>query len=219
MLKSTEKSIEIVWNYLQLHQDPTDSDAMIVLGSRDDRVAAYAAQLAAKHNYGNIVISGGVAHKNDLLATNWGEKSEAEHFYNVMQRHGLVRPVYIEDKAENTGDNAIFSYQMLADKGINPKSVTIATKPYMERRALATFEEQWPNKRVILHVTSFGGSFDDYVSTQQPSDLVVNIMVGDLHRIMEYPRLGLQSEQPAPGPVMAAFEQLVAAGYGKMLLK
>lgn len=63
MLKSTEKSIEIVWNYLQLHQDPTDSDAMIVLGSRDDRVAAYAAQLAAKHNYGNIVISGGVAHK------------------------------------------------------------------------------------------------------------------------------------------------------------
>ena len=208
-----------MWDYMQLHQHAVDSDALIVLGSRDDRVAGYAARLANQHNYKYIVISGGVAHKNDLLSTKWNEQSEAEHFYAVMRRDGLTQPVYMEAKAENTGDNAIFSHKLLARKGIGTKTITIVTKPYMERRALATFEAQWPDKQTELRVTSFSGSFDDYINDDQPVDVVVNIMVGDLHRIMKYPGLGLQSEQSIPGPVMTAFEQLVAAGYSKMLLK
>ena len=134
-----------------------------------------------------------------------------------MQKYGLAKNVYIEDKAENTGDNAILSYKLLAAKGITPKTITIVTKPYMERRALATFEAQWPNEQVRLYVTSPGGSFDDYINTEQPADMVVNIMVGDLQRIMEYPRLGLQSKQLVPSQVKSAFEQLIAAGYDKRL--
>lgn len=48
------------------------ADCMLVLGSRDERVAVYAAELSQKYTFGHIVISGGISHTQDLLATPWG---------------------------------------------------------------------------------------------------------------------------------------------------
>jgi hypothetical protein len=44
-------------------------------------------------------------------------------------------------------------------------------------------------------------------------------MVGDLQRIKMYPAKGFQVYQEIPGDVWEAFEQLVALGFDKHLMK
>jgi uncharacterized SAM-binding protein YcdF (DUF218 family) len=208
----------LVWEYLRVGDAPGPADCLLVLGSRDDRVASYAAHLANTFSYDHIVVSGGGAHHNDLLATNWNEPTEADHFLGIMRASGLVQDVLIEKSATNTGENAVFSHKLLAEHGIQVKNLLVVTKPYMERRALATFEAQWP-ERATIRVCSQPMSFVEYCSTEQPFEVVVNIMVGDLQRIIVYPSLGFQSEQAVPKQVRDAMAVLVGAGFTKHLTK
>lgn len=212
-------AVDTIWEYMLVHHEAGAADCLIVLGSRDDRVASYAAQLTGQFRYDTIIISGGTAHHNDLLATKWQEATEAEHFLGVMRRAGVVGDVLLEDKATNTGENAVYSGRLLVEQGKPPGSVLVVTKPYMERRAKATFEAQWPFPRTRIHVTSPGLGFDDYVNHEQPAETVVNIMVGDLQRIMEYPRHGLQSEQAIPAAVERAYAVLIRHGYTRHLVE
>lgn len=188
------REAEIVWGYMQVDDRAGDADCLLVLGSRDDRVARYAAGLIQKYRFETVVITGGDAHQNELLATNWVEPTEAEHFAAVMKDLGTTRSVLLETKAQNTGQNAVYSYQTLIEAGsVLPRSILLVTKPYMERRAKATFEAQWPDKTVALYVSSARQTLIEYVDETQPVDTVINIMAGDLEYIMEYPKRGFQS--------------------------
>ena len=219
MHELVDQDIEILWQYMQLHQAPGKADCLLVLGNRDDRVATYAAELAQKYHYWYVVVSGGVAAHNDV-ATNWPEPTEAEHFAAIMNRAGYTKPILLEKEAHNTGENAIKSFALL--QGLNtpmPLTIQLVTKTYMERRALATFEMQWPDKDATFTVTSPALQFSEFVSEVHGRDQNINIMVGYMHRIIEYPSLGYQSKQPVPADVRAAYTRLVAAGYTKDLLK
>ena len=44
-----------IWNYMTLRQEVGNDTCMVVLGSRDEPVAHYAAKLAAIHNYERII--------------------------------------------------------------------------------------------------------------------------------------------------------------------
>ncbi|MFZ2494940.1 MAG: hypothetical protein WAW60_04190 [Candidatus Saccharimonadales bacterium] len=92
------------------------------------------------------------------------------------------------------------------------------TKPYMERRALATFQAQWPDRDVKFYVTSPQLAMDQYVNADQPRDDVINIMVGDMQRIIDYPKLVFQTEQTILPDVRAAYGRLITAGYTKHLI-
>lgn len=162
----------------------------------------------------------GVAHSHDLLATKWQEATEAAHFAEIMQASGVNQDrLYIEDRATNTGENAALSYELLTSKNIQPKSILIVTKPYMERRALATFQAQWPDRAVNMHVCSTGQTIDDYCNDEQSFDTVLNIMVGDFERIIEYPKHRLSELQAIPTEVMNAFDILKRSGYVKHSLE
>jgi uncharacterized SAM-binding protein YcdF (DUF218 family) len=214
-----DEAVATLWDYMQLGQTREAVDVMVVLGSRDDRVASYAAGLLRRGIAPRCLVSGGAAQANDLLVASWREGTEAEHFVNVMKATGIgTGKVLIEDRSTNTGENARFSYGALKAVEIPVRSLLIVTKPYMERRALATFEAQWPNKATKLHVTSQGGSIEQYCNEQHPYEDVVNIMLGDFQRIIEYPKLGYQSKQPVTTELLGAFEALKLAGFTKHLL-
>jgi len=127
----------------------------------------------------------------------------------------------IENRSTNTGENVVFTKQLLADRGLAPQTFIVVHKPYMERRAYATFKRRWPEKDIV--VTSPQVSFDDYLERYSNAALssndVIAIMVGDLQRIRVYPERGWQIPQEIPDDVWAAFEALVAAGYDKYLVK
>jgi uncharacterized SAM-binding protein YcdF (DUF218 family) len=209
-----------IWDYMIVGQKIRKCDAILALGSIDDRVASYAADLFLQ-GYGNwLILSGGVAHKNDLLKTNYDEISEAEHFAEIAIEKGVPKDKIItEKKATNTGENARFVYKILERNNIQIKSVLLVQKPYMERRAYATFAKQWPVKDTKFIVTSPKLSYEKYFNKTQPKDKVINIMVGDLQRIIEYPRLGYQIKQDIPKKVLDAFHYLIQAGYNKHITK
>lgn len=210
---------EILWRYMKLDQPPCNADALLVLGSLDVRVAEYAAYLTKQYAYELVVFSGGTAHVNDALRTTWRE-SEAERFREVFERAGGVsKRTLLEDAAQNTGENARLTYELLNTQHIAvPRSIEIVTKPYMERRVVATFEAQWPEPSTRISVTSPQLSLNNYVNEIQPLQKLLTIMVGDFERIKEYPKQGFQTPQPIPPEVLEAWARLVTKGYTDHLI-
>ena len=61
--------------------------------------------------------------------------------------------------------------------------------------------------------------FDEYLKSIGDDKLVIDMLTGDLQRIIEYPARGFALAQDVPGDVMAAYGRLVAAGFDSRLLK
>ena len=117
-----------------------------------------------------------------------------------------------EDAAKNTGDNFALTRKLLDKIGIAFKTALVVTKPYMERRALATADVQWPDKQVI--VTSPSAKMADYL-TQSPKGITdeISIMVGDAQRLKVYPARGFMSEQFIAPEVEDAIDYLISKGF------
>ncbi|MEO6726804.1 MAG: YdcF family protein [Blastocatellia bacterium] len=214
----TEPSIDdlaqIIWDYDHLNHKLEKADLILALGSNDLRVAEHAAELYLQGWVPLLMFSGNVG----ALTSGKFAKSEAETFAEIAIQKGVPREaVFIEPESTNTGENVVFSRRILAERGLVPDSIILVQKPYMERRAYATFANFWPEKRVM--VSSPPIPFADYPTADLPKDLVISIMAGDLQRIREYPAKGFQIEQEIPDDVWQAFEKLVALGYTKHLIK
>lgn len=212
--KEIDRLARIIWDYHHLHHELKKADVILALGSNDVRVAERAAELFLAGYAPLLIFSGGVGR---LTAGMWS-KSEAEVFADIAVKMGVPNEkILIEGKSTNTGENISFTKELLSERGLNPKSFIVVQKPYMERRAYATFAKVWPEKSFI--VTSPEISFESYPNEVLSKDLIINIMVGDLQRIKEYPLLGFQIQQDIPAEVWSAYEGLVSAGYTKHLIR
>jgi uncharacterized SAM-binding protein YcdF (DUF218 family) len=208
---------ETLWDYHQMKHRVAKADAILVLCSHDERVAERGAELFLEGWAPLIIFSGG---RGAITRSLWDEP-EAERFARIAI--GLNVPpesILVEVNSSNTGENVKFTKNLLAERGVDPHKFIIVQKPYMERRAFATFRKFWPEKEVI--VTSPQVSFRDYLAEYSNRSLsasdVVSIMVGDLQRIKLYPARGFQIAQEIPDEVWRAYEQLVHAGYDKYLI-
>lgn len=65
----------------------------------------------------------------------------------------------------------------------------------------------------MFTVTSPQMTFAEYPDQDNPRDLVISIMVGDLVRIREYPARGFQISQEIPDEVWEAGQRLIREGY------
>lgn len=210
----------VIWDYLHMNQPLGKAEIILVLGSHDLSVPEYAATLYADGYASRIIVSGGVAHNDDVLKTGWG-KTEAEMFRDVLVDRGVSENnILIENEAKNTGDNFALSRKVLDAAGVDVQSVIVVTKPYMERRASATGAKQWPDVKMI--VTSEPINFDEYLDRYRNREItpetILNIMMGDLQRIDIYGRNGFQIPQEIPQEVWAAFDRLKELGFTKRLL-
>lgn len=196
-----------------MHHALERSDCILVLGSHDLRVAERAAQLYFEGWSPMIIFSGGLGNFTKEM---WTE-TEADLFAAIAINMGVPEhAILIENKSTNTGENILFTQQLLAQKNLDPQSFIVVQKPYMERRSYATFKKHWPGKKLI--VTSPQISFEAYHTEEIPLEKVINIMAGDLQRIKFYPEKGFQVFQEIPPDIWQAYEQLVAAGFNKHLM-
>jgi len=211
-----------IWDYHHLNHPLEKSDIILALGSNDLRVAEYAADLYLQGWAPLLMFSGNAG----ALTRRRFSKPEAEIFAEVARQRGAPESaILIEAESTNTGENVIFSRRLLESKGNDygeagkwPESLILVQKPYMERRAYATFMNFWPGKRVIAASPPI--PFSEYPIEEAeylPKDLVINIMVGDLQRIKVYPGRGFQIEQEIPADVWQACEKLIELGYDKHL--
>jgi uncharacterized SAM-binding protein YcdF (DUF218 family) len=208
---------EKLWRYHQLNHELSKADAILVLCSHDLGVARRGAELFLEGWAPILIFSGGLG---SITGTLWSEP-EADQFARIALDLGVPRDrILIENRSTNTGQNVLFTKQLLADCRIDPQTFIVVQKPYMERRSYATFRKMWPEKQLL--VTSPRVSFDEYLARYSNAQLsaedVVSIMVGDLQRISVYPAKGFQIEQEIPPDVWMAYEELVAAGYDRHLV-
>ena len=208
---------ETIWHYHLMKHQLAKADAILVLCSHDERVAERGAQLFLEGCAPLIVFSGG---QGAITKTLWNEP-EAERFARIAIGLGVPgESILIESNSTNTGENIKLTKRLLEKAGLDLKKFILVQKPYMERRAFATFRKLWPEKEVI--VTSPQVSFRDYLAEYANRSLsaadVISIMVGDLQRIKLYPARGFQIAQDIPAEVWEAFEGLVRAGYDKYLI-
>jgi uncharacterized SAM-binding protein YcdF (DUF218 family) len=203
-----------VWNYLKVNDTPEPSDAILVLGSHDLRVAERGADLYLQGFAPLMIFTGGLGNFTKQMWTT----PEADLFAAVARKKGVPdNAILVENRSTNTGENIKFTQKLLEDKGLFLNSFILVQKPYMERRSYATAKQHWPHKKLLT--TSPQISFMDYPNEEFSFGKVINIMVGDLQRIKIYPEKGFQVYQEIPADVWDAFEQLVALGFDKHLAK
>jgi uncharacterized SAM-binding protein YcdF (DUF218 family) len=209
--------VEKIWDYHRLDHQLAQADAILVLCSHDKVVAARGAELFLQGWSPLLIFAGGLGAITRRL---WHEP-EADQFAAIAIEMGVPKDrILVENTSTNTGENILFTKQLLAAKGLDPQTFIVVQKPYMERRSYATFRKVWPEKEV--RVTSPRVSLDDYLREGShdalSQDDVIGIMVGDLQRIRLYPAKGFQIHQDIPDDVWRAYKELVNAGYDKYLL-
>src|SRR5262249_40532879 len=129
-----------IWDYHHLDHQLEKCDIILALGSNDLRVAEFAADLFLQGWAPTLVLSGNAG----ALTRDRFSKSEAETFAEIALKKGVPQEaLLLEPESTNTGENVIFSRRLLESKGIHPGSIILVQKPYMERRAYATFMRVW----------------------------------------------------------------------------
>ena len=206
-----------IWDYHHLDHQLAHADAILVLCSHDTAVAARGAELFLQQWAPLLIFAGGLG----AITRELWDQPEADQFARIAVGMGVAEDrILIENRSTNTGENILFTKQLLAARQLDPASFIVVQKPYMERRSYATFRQVWPEKDA--RVTSPQASMDEYLNRYShaalSADDVVSIMVGDLQRIREYPAKGFQIHQDIPGDVWQAYEELVRAGYDRHLL-
>jgi uncharacterized SAM-binding protein YcdF (DUF218 family) len=211
VVSPVDRYAKIVWDYLCLCAPIHLSTVILGLGSHEIRVAERAAQLYLAGYGEHLLFSGGYG----LGTSGRFTEPEAQVFARRAIELGVpADQILTEETATNTGANITLAAKLLAERCMHPQSVLLVTKPYMERRAWATFKKQWPSPQPRMTVTSPQIDYDHYFVGVYPKSQEIRIMLGDMQRIKEYPKLGYQIEQKIPPHVWAAYEQLVLLGYG-----
>ncbi|MCX4749184.1 YdcF family protein [Kitasatospora sp. NBC_01287] len=203
----------LLWDYQQMGHDLRPCDVAIGLGSHDLGVAAEAAGLYLRGLVSRIVFTGG---PNPSRPDHF-PRGEAVHFAEHALSLGVPQSaVLTEPNARNTGQNIAFSRDVLAGAAVAVSSVLLVSMPYMERRAYATCRKVWPEVEAVCASTPM--DLHDYVKTIGDDTLVIDSLVGDLQRVIEYPKLGFAVAQDVPERVHDAYQRLITDGFDSRLL-
>lgn len=189
-------------------------DAGIGLGSHDLGVATLAADLYHAGMFPVLVFTGA----NSPTTRARFPRGEAVHYAEQALALGVPQSaIIIEPEAVNTAQNITCSRRVLAGAGITPNSVMLISKPYMQRRAYATARKRWSEVSIVC--VSEDLSLDDYLKKMGDDKLVIDLLVGDLQRVIEYPARGFAIVQEVPARVQDAYRRLLAAGFDSRLIE
>jgi uncharacterized SAM-binding protein YcdF (DUF218 family) len=196
-----------------MHHELRATEVGVGLGSHDLGVATYTAELYHEGMFPLIVFTGA----NAPTTVERFPRGEAIHYAERAQELGVpADAIIIESQATNTGENIVLTRAALAERGIFPKSVTLVSRPYQQRRAYATCRKIWPEVDPIC--ASLPLPLADYIESIGDFDRVLNMLVGDTQRIDLFAQRGFAVPQPMPDNVKQAYDELVQHGYTARLL-
>lgn len=198
----------VIWDYHLVGHELRPCSAAIGLGSHDIGVATFASELYHAGMFPVLVFSGATSATTETRFP----RGEAVEFAEHAMRLGVpASAIIIEPRAANTGQNIDFSRTALAEAGVEVTTLMLISKPYMERRSLATARKAWPEADLVC--ASQPLPFDDYLTAIGDEKFVIDMIVGDLQRVIDYPSRGFAVPQDVPADVRAAYRRLTAAGY------
>lgn len=210
--------LQILWDYLGMHQEPQKADCIVGFGNFNDNIARRAAELYHQGYAKRILFTGGLGRNTQGLLP----EPEAARFARVAVECGVPpEAVLQEDKSTNTKENILFTRNMLTELGLPHDHILGVHQSFMERRICAALGVYWPE--VKFTVTSPQVTIPEYLEDAKRQGITenaaVSVIVGDFQRMDLYARKGYQLPQEIPPEAWMAFHQLVAMGYDKQLAK
>ncbi|MFI1964583.1 YdcF family protein [Streptomyces pathocidini] len=202
-----------IWDFHQMGHQLRPCSAAITLGSLDLGVATGTANLYHSGMFPVVVFTGDTSSATQERFP----RGEATHYREHAISLGVPdEAILLEPQATNTGQNIGFSREVLENAGIAVTTLLLISMPYMQRRAYATCRKLWPEVDPVC--TSQPLSFDEYVTTHDDEKQLIDMLMGDMERVMEYPKRGFAIEQHVPERVRDAFDRLRTRGYDSWLL-
>ena len=212
------KPLQVIWDYLGLHQQPEKADVIVGFGNFNTDIARRAAELYHQGYAPKILFTGGLGRNTEGLLP----EPEAVRFAKVAMECGVPKEdILLEDKSANTRENIEFTRQLLEEQGIPHSRILGVHQPFMERRIKAAMGVYWPE--LNFSVTSPQVTIHQYLARAKAQGVSENasisVIVGDFQRMELYAQKGWQLPQEIPEPCWEAFRQLVAMGYDRQLAK
>jgi uncharacterized SAM-binding protein YcdF (DUF218 family) len=202
-----------IWDFHQMGHELKPCSAAIALGSLDLGVATTTADLYHAGMFPTVVITGDTSAATQARFP----RGEATHYREHALSLGVPdEAILLEPKATNTGQNIGFSREVLENAGVAVTTLLLISMPYMQRRAYATCRKLWPEAEPIC--VSQPLPYVEYVKTHDDEKQLIDMLMGDMERVMEYPKRGFAIEQHVPEEVRDAFKRLRARGYDTWLL-
>lgn len=154
------------------------SDVILIPGGSHPQLMERAAELYHQGLAPYILPSGGPT--PNVSSTEW------EFLRDVGLNLGVPESSILrEDKATNTFENARYSWESLQQLGINPRKAILVCKSYFARRALLTYQVEFPSE-VEFYVCSVtdktGTTRDNWFLDEQK----VNYVMNELTKIGQY---------------------------------
>ena len=210
--------LRVLWDYLQMHQEPIQADCIVGFGNFNTNIARRAAQLYLQGYAPRILFTGGLGRNTEGLLP----EPEAVRFAKTAIEMGVPEAdILLEDKSTNTAENIIFTRQLLEEHGLPHGHILGVHQPFMERRITAAMGVYWPQTRFT--VTSPQVTMEQYLQDAKKQGITenaaVSVIVGDFQRMDLYARKGYQLPQYIPEEAWEAFRVLTAMGFDKQLAK
>jgi hypothetical protein len=200
----------LVWDYLVSVTPLASSEVILAMGCHNLRVAVQAARLWHESWAPLVVASGG----NGKVTSGWAE-TEARAFARVLREHGVPdEAILLEETATNTGENITATRRLLARHEMQVSRGILVAKPYMTRRSLATALRQWPEVEWLTSAPEV--SYDAYLGDDPRHAL--ELMVGDLQRMVVYADRGYQVPMPVDEAAWTAHQELARLGYDRYVI-
>lgn len=210
--------LQILWDYLGMHQAPEKADCIVGFGNFNTNIARRAAELYCQGYAPKVLFTGGLGRNTAGLLP----EPEAVRFARVAMACGVPEAdILMETESTNTAENILFTRRLLEERGIPHSHILGVHQPFMERRIFAAMGVYWPEPRFT--VTSPQVTIPEYLEDAKKQGVTenaaVSVIVGDFQRMDLYAKKGYQIPQEIPEEAWAAFRQLVAMGYDKQLAK
>jgi len=190
-----------IWDYLAVAEPPQQSDLIFVFGGLDLAVPARAAELFLGGYAPLILVSGNVG----PFSKDAFNKPEALIFQDEMAKLGVPRESIItEEKATNALENVIFGMQVLSSKKLSISRAILISKPFMMRRAMATFQQQFPS--IVVHPCPPVGEILSFCDRSRYD--FAERLLAELKRLKVYSQKGDITPQHLPESVVAAAERI-----------
>ena len=210
--------LQIIWDYLGMHQEPRKADVIVGFGNFNTDIARRAAELYHQGYAPKILFTGGLGRNTEGMLP----EPEAVRFARVAMECGVPEEdIILEDKSRNTKENIEFTRALLEAQGIPHDHILGVHQPFMERRIVAAMGVYWPHQSFT--VTSPQVTIPAYLKRAREQGITenasVSVIVGDFQRIELYAELGYQLPQYIPPEAWEAYGALVAMGFDKQLAK
>ena len=210
--------LQILWDYLGMHQAPRKADCIVGFGNFNTDIARRAAELYHQGYAPKIMFTGGLGRNTTNLFT----EPEAVRFAKVAMECGVPeQDIILEDRSTNTKENIDFMREIFEKQGIPHDHVLGVHQPFMERRIVSALGVYWPE--LNFTVTSPQVTIPEYLASAKRQGMTENasisVIVGDFQRMDLYAKLGYQIPQEIPEAAWEAYRTLIAMGYDKQLAK